>query len=223
MFRSPSGSIRVASLLAGGAFALAPLAVGCNRVVEQPPAPIVAPPPPAPAKASRPAPRRPPGLHNPAFGPGAANAGPRGPQAPKSNAYRELSPEEKEAAQVMTLQRDKLQKVLDDALPSFTSCWANETALDTSIAFEVTGAGRAENVRMPGAPEGAARCVTERVRGLALPTYVGPVLSIQIPVKVASRVENRAGGEKVAAAAGSPSGTPAPAPAAEAPKLFVSP
>jgi hypothetical protein len=193
----------------------------CTRVVEQPPAPVVTPPPP-PVRAAKSAPRPRPAWNSSQYGAG-ANAGPRAPAAAAPRAYAGPTPEEQEAAKVMTLQRDKLQKVLDDALPTLSSCWGTEAALSTNIAFEVTGAGKAENIRMPGAPEAAARCVTERLRGLPLPTYAGPVLSISIPVKVSHQIEGRPAGQgqpgqqpgQVAAAAAS-----APPPA---PKLFVNP
>jgi hypothetical protein len=195
-------------------------AAACTRVVEQPPAPVVsAPPAPvaAPSKAARRSPR--PAWNSSSYGAEAAG-GPKAAEAPRG--YRGPTPEEEEAAKVMTLQRDKLQKVLDDALPTLTSCWGNESALTASIAFEVTGSGKAENIRMPGAPEGAAKCVADRVRALALPTYTGPVLSIQIPVKVTTRAEGSA-----PAAPPAPGQVAAAAPAAAAPppapKLFVNP
>jgi hypothetical protein len=209
-----SGLVRLS--LAAATLALGPIA--CTRVVEQPPAPVVNTPPPPVRVPSKQAKRPRPAWNSAGYGAG-ASAGPTAPGATQRPSYRGPTPEEEEAAKVMTLQRDKLQKVLDDALPTLTSCWGNETQLTANIAFEVTGAGKAENVRMPGAPEAAARCVADRVRALPLPTYTGPVLSIQIPVKVASRVEGHAGvpTNNVAAAA-APAAAPPPAP-----KLFVNP
>ena len=113
-------------------------------------------------------------------------------------------------------QREQLQKVLDTALPTLTSCWSGETALSTSIAFEATGAGKAENIRMPGASPASARCVAERLRGLSLPTYTGPVISIQIPVTVNSATTMRP-------VAAQPGAAAAQAAAPSPPQLFVKP
>ena len=198
------------------------LAGACTRVKSQPPAPLpqAASPAPAPAMHAKGNDRRAGGPHYTAWPASWDKPSTEGAGAARPN--NNAAAEEAAAAAAATgpQARAKLQKVLDDALPTLTSCWGAEKSLSTTIAFEATGAGRAENVRMPGASADAARCVAERLGGLSLPTHSGPVISITIPVSVTQGTQPKAGSPGLAAGAAAPATAEAP-PAA--PKLFVSP
>jgi hypothetical protein len=212
------------------ALTLVAAAPACTKVVEQPPAPPAAI---APSLAET----NPEVLYaevarKKRLGRGAWSAVSK----PAGSTERPEADKPKEAAQgtgPTSVPREKLQEILDGALPTLTSCWDSATALQTSIAFEVTGAGKAENVRMPGAPKDTERCVAGRVSALALPTYTGPALTIQIPVSVtppSSGQKAAAGtpspGGAAAAYGSAPSNAPATAPGtatAAAPSVFVNP
>ncbi|HEY0706324.1 MAG TPA: hypothetical protein VGG33_05975 [Polyangia bacterium] len=199
-----------------GLVAVALFGVACTKVVEQPPAPTAAVAPEGEtdpdvlyakvARQKRSARGDWSALSKPAGAPGAREA--------------EKPAEAAQGTGPTSVPREKLQEILDAALPTLSSCWDSATALQTSIAFEVTGAGKAENVRMPGAPKDTERCVAGRVSALALPTYTGPALTIQIPVSVTPAAPRPA---SPAPAATAPSNPSAATPTAAAPSIFVNP
>ena len=144
----------------------------CAKVKEQPAAPVAAQPaeeeaPPPPTRQPR---RPPPRPTNGAFG-SRTVVTTTGQAAPAA---------ESPAGEAFS--RDKLHKTLEAALPSLNPCFPRGTVSQATIAFDASGAGKAENVRVTGGTGDQQRCVAGHISALPLPTFAGPSVGVQLPI-----------------------------------------